>query len=113
MPKCVYKPKGMYSNRSDSVVYWCPGCNERHSANIQKSDGIETPSWEWDGNTENPTIHPSVDYTGCCHHFVKCGRIEYLDGCAHALAGKTVSMMEVDEDGYAIDDTRSRGESAK
>lgn len=102
MAKCVFKPKGQLLGRADVVVYWCPGCRDRHYAEVQKSAGIASPSWEWDLNTEQPTISPSVHYVGYCHHFVRAGKIEYLSDCKHALAGQTVNMVEVDADGYDL-----------
>lgn len=108
MAKCVFKPKGKLSSRADAVAYWCPGCGHRHHVEVQKSQGIASPSWEWDLNTESPTITPSVHCVGYCHHFVRGGRIEFLSDCQHKLAGQTVPMVEVDADGYAID----RGEAS-
>ena len=99
MPKCVVM-KGDATN-GDLVVYWCPGCRSRHSVRVQKSAGIPSPSWEWNGSLDNPTITPSVHYTpGRCHHFVQDGWINYCGDCSdHSLGGKVVRLSDVDADG--------------
>lgn len=92
---------------------WCPGCDDLHSAEIERPD----TRWEWDCNLEAPTLSPSLKVTGvqwdessgfhkpnhhvgagqetCCHSFVKAGRWEFLGDCTHALAGQTVPLPPV------------------
>lgn len=33
-------------------------------------------SWEWDGNEDKPTLHPSVHCVGSWHGWIKAGRME-------------------------------------
>lgn len=60
--------------------------------------------WQWNGDTENPTLSPSIltrteDKNGpiVCHSFVRDGMIEFLMDCTHEFAGKTVPLLEVEE----------------
>jgi uncharacterized protein DUF6527 len=78
-----------------NVWLWCPGCQEVH--------GI-TDLWQFDGNTEQPTISPSILVQGgrqgsdhVCHSFVKAGRWEFLGDSTHALAGQTVDVVPFPE----------------
>lgn len=79
------------------VRFHCPGCDTIHTCQ----------GWEFNGNEERPTLHPSVlvTYNGAdagvdgapparCHSFVRKGRIEFLGDCSHALAGQTVDLPE-------------------
>lgn len=61
-------------------------------------------AWKWNGSTTHPTLDPSIlirtaDEHGpiVCHSFVREGMIEFLPDCTHALAGKTVPLLEVEE----------------
>jgi hypothetical protein len=81
------------------LYFWCPGCNETHSVSIDPERARENrdgsrPCWQWNGDTEKPTLSPSVNYVGSCHFHVREGRIEYQGDCTHALAGQTVDLPE-------------------
>ena len=65
----------------------------------------ETSNWSWNGDTERPTLKPSilteVNYGGTvyrCHSFVNDGVVQFLQDCSHELAGQTVELLEVTED---------------
>lgn len=86
-------------------VYFCPGCNSEH---IIVFDGPRKVH-DWNGDTENPTLSPSVilTWTGkiadgsprrCCHSFVRDGRVEFLSDCTHSLAGQTVDLPSLPKD---------------
>jgi hypothetical protein len=107
-----------------ALMFVCPGC----AANVQTlPDGTphsttglhmlsvnsphKSPSWEWDGNTEAPTLAPSIltriapydeqgQPLGVCHSFLRSGVFEYLGDCTHPLAGQHVAM--VDLPGWAV-----------
>lgn len=88
------------------LFYFCPGCQHSHSVTV---DGAGDPgrNWSWDGNTEAPTLSPSIrtftpartydDGDGgtiskpertLCHHFLKQGQLEFLgDSSGHDLRG--------------------------
>lgn len=58
-----------------------------------------TPCWTWNGDTERPTLKPSIltrTDQGVCHSFITDGRVQYLPDCTHELAGKTMDLLEVD-----------------
>lgn len=85
-------------------MWECPGCGENHCV---PTTGPR--AWGFNGNEEKPTFTPSVLVhsagrlgddgkrfeTPRCHFFVRNGRIEFCGDSQHALAGKTVDMLEV------------------
>lgn len=58
-----------------------------------------TPCWSWNGDTENPTLKPSIRTKGgdgvVCHSFVNNGKVQFLGDCTHEFAGKTLDLLEV------------------
>jgi hypothetical protein len=77
-----------------------------------------TNCWTWNGDTEKPTLRPSVLTEGTeritdeehailmasgkveprsyrCHTWVNDGKAQFLDDCSHDLRGQTVDMLEV------------------
>ena len=77
---------------------WCPGCDDLHRITTASSDGGST--WVWDGNTESPTISPSIlvnqgkAHPGkeTCHSFVTNGQWQFLVDSTHTFAGQTVPV---------------------
>lgn len=92
-------------------MFVCPGCGRDH---------VVTPAWTFNGDLERPTFSPSLLLRGVecptdeeharlmagekvpprplvCHSFIRDGRIEFLGDCTHALAGKTVDLIEIEE----------------
>ena len=74
------------------LAFRCPGCNTVHHIDS---------TWQWDGDLVKPTVSPSVLVLGgldgtqhVCHSFIRSGKIQFLDGCDHMLAGQTVDMLE-------------------
>jgi len=70
---------------------------------ITKGDRDKTPCWTWNGDTEKPTLKPSIltrlpTYKGVmiCHSFVTDGLVQFLDDCTHQFAGQTLSLLDVD-----------------
>lgn len=62
----------------------------------------DTANWSWNGNTEKPTLHPSIlttyrhgETTHRCHSFVNDGVIQFLSDCTHELVGQSVELLEV------------------
>lgn len=78
-----------------SIWLWCPGCDGAHRITLRPG------SWTWDGDSERPTISPSIlvnadrGPTGksVCHSFVRAGLWEFLADSTHALAGQTVPVF--------------------
>lgn len=67
---------------------------------IQKGTRAGTGCWSWNGDTEKPTIKPSVRTTDgqgtVCHSFVNDGQIQFLSDSTHEFAGQTMDLLEVD-----------------
>jgi hypothetical protein len=50
---------------------------------------------------ESPTFTPSVlcnksEPEHRCHHFIRAGKIQFLNDCHHALRGKTVPLPDAE-----------------
>lgn len=59
-----------------------------------------TNCWSWNGDTEKPTLKPSIlstNHVMRCHTWVNDGRAQFLADCSHELAGQTLDMLEVEE----------------
>lgn len=60
-----------------------------------------TGNWTWNGNTEKPTLKPSIlsrmgrDGGVVCHTFVNDGMVQFLDDCTHEHAGQTLELLDV------------------
>lgn len=111
------------------IHFRCPGCASEHGgkggvslpvSNWRPPNEVEggsakpLPHWTFNGDFENPTFHPSVlsryEYPAedgqpavkfTCHSWVRNGRIEFLSDCTHALAGKTVDLPILPDEGEA------------
>jgi len=59
-----------------------------------------THCWTWNGDTEKPTVKPSIitrgGGDGVCHSFVNDGKVQFLGDCTHEYANKTLDLLEVD-----------------
>jgi len=58
------------------------------------------PVWTWNGDTEKPTIKPSIltwDHKDRCHTWVNDGMAQFLDDCTHEFKGQTIPLLEVAE----------------
>jgi len=66
-----------------------------------------TGCWSWNGDVEKPTLKPSI-LTGNephhasngrkCHSFVNDGTIQFLSDSTHEFAGKTMDLLDVEDD---------------
>tara|TARA_R110002050_G_scaffold246395_3_gene384179 strand:- start:1053 stop:1391 length:339 start_codon:yes stop_codon:yes gene_type:complete len=63
-----------------------------------------TNCWTWNGDTEKPTLRPSVLVTGYCgdidadfrcHSWINDGSVQFLSDCSHELANKTVELLDI------------------
>ena len=93
-----------HGTKYQALAFVCPGCLELgggsglHMLPVNSTE--ESPSWDWDGNLEAPTLSPSIltgkdDPARRCHSFLKAGVFEFLGDCAHSLAGTSVPMVEL------------------
>lgn len=89
-----------------ALKFVCPGCATSPSGatglHILPVNTEETsPSWDFDGNLDAPTITPSIltrtgrDNAFVCHSFLKNGIFEFLNDCTHELVGKKVPIPDL------------------
>jgi hypothetical protein len=90
--------------------FWCRGCDTHHAVTVPP-----TPhAWKWNERVDLPTIQPSIlvnrgsAHPGVpvCHSYVTDGRIQYLSGCTHALAGQTVDLDPIADSMGQEEDTQ-------
>ena len=61
-----------------------------------------TPNWTWNGDTETPTLKPSIssrmgrDGLVVCHSWVNDGRVQFLPDSTHEFAGQTLDLLDVE-----------------
>ena len=58
-----------------------------------------TGCWTWNGNTDTPTLRPSVLTTGHdfrCHSWINDGKAQFLGDCSHEYAGQTLDLLDAD-----------------
>jgi hypothetical protein len=102
-----FKPVAHGDGSPHGVRWDCPGCEEPHVVPT-----VGPNAWTFNGDASSPTLTPSVVVHRCvtgrvdagqvmrmapnCHCFIREGRIEFLGDCAHALAGQTVELPEIE-----------------
>lgn len=76
---------------------------------IQRGKREGTGCWTWNGETESPTLRPSVLTEGYreaiggkfrCHSWINDGAAQFLGDCSHELANKTVALLDVERDPF-------------
>lgn len=92
-----------------ALAFVCPGCAETGQSGLHMlpvNTTLHSPSWEFDGDLESPTLSPSIRSStgpfsdtgaplGVCHSFLKAGVFEFLDDCTHSLKGQHVPMPDL------------------
>ena len=68
----------------------------------QRGTRAGTGNWTWNGDTEKPTLKPSIlsrcpPICECCHTFVTDGKVHFLGDCSHELAWQTLDLLDVDD----------------
>ena len=93
----------------EALRFCCPGCAEMHSNSglhilPVNTNGSKSPSWDWDGNLDAPTLSPSIltrshgiNGETICHSFLRAGVFEFLSDSTHAFAGQQVPMPDLVE----------------
>lgn len=95
----------------DALMFVCPGCladgrgSGLHMLPVNTTN--KSPSWDWDGNLEEPTLSPSI-LTGkgspnICHSFLTKGIFDFLTDSTHPLAGTKVQIPDLPD--WIIEDT--------
>jgi hypothetical protein len=93
----------------EALVFVCPGCvaggpNGYEGVHmLPVNTELKTPSWNWNGNLEAPTLSPSILSNGYCrcHSFLKDGMFQFLNDCDHPLVGQEVPIPDLPE--WALD----------
>lgn len=66
---------------------------------VTKGTRNGTGCWTWNGDTNKPTLRPSILTTNRsglrCHSWVNDGAAQFLSDCSHDLANTTVAMLEL------------------
>jgi Family of unknown function (DUF6527) len=61
-----------------------------------------TGNWTWNGDTEKPTLMPSVltNWEGHkiirCHTWIKDGQAQYLSDTMHKYSGQTIDLFDIE-----------------
>lgn len=111
------------TEKNESVSFVCPGCHTKHTIPVGSQSGAWTYNKNPESPTLSPSIlvtsghyvaghdprgcwctynatHPEEadpDFQcGRCHSYVTNGQIQFLSDCSHELAGKTVSLPDVE-----------------
>lgn len=85
-----------------AYLFECPGCGGPHMVYVDGTNRHGTPpNWEWNGDGDRPTFHPSVnvakdDPRFHCHSWVRDGMITFLSDCHHDLKNTTVEIPDWD-----------------
>lgn len=95
------KVKRKVSDGIEYIYFQCPGCHYEHK--------MDTSRWKFDGNYEEPTFTPSINFTCTynqetdtyepvrCHSFVRSGKIEFLGDCTHSKKSTTVELNLIED----------------
>ena len=67
---------------------------------ILRGSRAGTNCWSWNGDTEKPTVKPSIlsdNGTDRCHTWINDGKVQFLDDCSHELKGQTLDLLDIEE----------------
>lgn len=102
---------GAYSpcepQEADHVMLRMEGCHPDRIIPVilkgSRSESGRQPVWSWNGDTEKPTLKPSIltrggrDGKDVCHTWVNDGMVHYLGDSTHEFAGQTRPLLDVEE----------------
>lgn len=93
--------------QGESYSYICLGCDQTHLVYVQPCDRKNIHVWKFNGDIETPTLSPSVVFeikfaipekpNIKCHHFIRDGKIQYLNDCTHKYAGQIIDIPDWQE----------------
>lgn len=94
----------------EALMFSCPGCSDTGITGLHLlpiNSATHSPSWDWDGNLESPTLSPSIltrtppyvegKPSGICHSYLRNGVFEFLPDSTHSLAGQQVPVPDLPE----------------
>lgn len=65
-----------FSEEMDYLYIWIPGVSGPDAIRIQRGSQGGDRVWGWDGDTERPTLTPSIHTPGYWHGYLRSGRLE-------------------------------------
>jgi len=65
-----------FSEEADIIYLWMPGVSGPDAIRIQRGTAGGDRVWGWDGNTDKPTLTPSLHAVGEWHGFLRSGKLE-------------------------------------
>lgn len=92
-----------HGNIYKALLFICPGCASAGMSGyhmLPVNSPNKSPSWDWDGNLEAPTLSPSILTHASgrqpqCHSFLKAGVFQFLSDCTHDLKDQFVPMPDM------------------
>lgn len=88
-----------------SLAFVCPGCALRENGRwsglhmIPVNTDKKSPSWDWNGDLEKPTLSPSILTNGhssfVCHSFLTDGVFNFLTDSTHPLSGQQIPIPDL------------------
>jgi hypothetical protein len=87
-----------------ALMFLCPGCAAENDMGsglhmLPVNTTNKSPSWDWDGNLEAPTLNPSIlsgrGTDKICHSFLKCGVFQFLTDSTHPLTGQHIPIPDL------------------
>ena len=86
-------PKVKWNSEGYTIRYKCPQCEHSHVINV----GIDEPGlpkWKFNGDFDYPTLEPSVNIEGKCHHYITLGRMQFCNDPANRMTG-SIELEEI------------------
>lgn len=68
-----FELKTVAANGQRQFLFICPGCQTLAVLAIRPVVDGSPQSWELTGDTNAPTLHPSINHQGCWHGWLKDG----------------------------------------
>lgn len=83
----------------DCLKFICPGCALNGSGiHILPVNNEIIPSWSWNGDTDKPTLSPSIKTTVgnfVCHSFLVDGEFSFLPDSTHELGDMRAKLPDL------------------
>jgi hypothetical protein len=101
-------------------MFECPGCGMTHFM-YTRFRNSSNAIWQFNGDIEKPTFHPSINYTAGymiprkllrddeyeyykkkgfgsrCHSYLRNGIMTFLNDCTHDKKGQKIELPEITE----------------
>lgn len=65
-----------YNDDKDMFLRYPDGSERGDIVHLYINHPEKTPSWQWDGNREAPTLSPSINVIGRWHGWLRAGKLE-------------------------------------